>query len=224
MPSRNTELRKGIISTCIEMTALGINQGTSGNVSARVDDGFLITPSGMPYADMEPKLMVHMDMDGNHDNAVKPSSEWRMHLAIYREHPQANAVIHTHGIFCTALACQRLNIPAFHYMVAVAGGNDVRCADYATFGTKELADNMLAVLAERRACLLANHGMICYGGNLKQALWLAVEVETLARQYWHTRQLGEPIILSNEEIDRVFARFEHYGQHHTDVGAASSSD
>lgn len=212
MASKSTELCKGIISTCIEMTALGINQGTSGNVSTRVDDGFLITPSGVPYAEMEPKFVVRMDMNGNHDTAVTPSSEWRMHLAIYREYPRANAVIHTHGIFCTALACQHLSIPAFHYMVAVAGGNDIRCADYATFGTKELADNMLPVLADRRACLLANHGMICYGGSLKQALWLAVEVETLARQYWYTRQLGEPALLSNEEIDRVLARFERYGQ------------
>ncbi|MDH3691518.1 MAG: class II aldolase/adducin family protein [Gammaproteobacteria bacterium] len=218
MQPRHTELREGVISTCVEMNNLGINQGTSGNVSARLEDCFLITPSGIPYEDLETDHIVEMDMDGRYDDAVKPSSEWKMHLAIYHRFAQAQAIIHTHGVFCTALACQRTNIPAFHYMVAVAGGNDIPCADYATFGTQMLADNMLAALVGRRACLLANHGMICYGENLPNTLRLAVEVETLAKQYWHTRQLGEPVLLSDKELDRVRGLFAGYGQESSKAG------
>jgi L-fuculose-phosphate aldolase len=204
--------RGKIIAACHEMNALGINQGTSGNVSARVSGGFLITPSGVPYDEMAPEQVVELDLEGGHRGEFRPSSEWRMHRDIYGGRPEAGAVVHTHATFCTALACLRMEIPAFHYMVAVAGGTNIRCADYATFGTQALSDSMLKALDGRAACLLANHGMICFGAELKKALALAVEVETLARQYWHARQAGEPILLSEEEMATVLERFESYGK------------
>ena len=209
---KDAALRQAIIAACRQMNALGINQGTSGNISAQVAGGFLITPSGVPYDEMAPGQMVEMDLEGGHRDDQRPSSEWRMHRDIYRARPEAGAVVHTHATFCTALACLRREIPAFHYMVAVAGGASIRCADYATFGTQALSDNMLRALEGRRACLLANHGMICFGADLKKALALAVEVETLARQYWHARQAGEPVLLSEEEMTTVLERFESYGQ------------
>ena len=208
---KHAALRQSIIDSCREMNALGINQGTSGNISARVEGGFLITPSGVPYDEMSPDQMVEMDLDGGHRDGQKPSSEWRMHGDIYRGRPEAGAVVHTHATFCTALACLHREIPAFHYMVAVAGGASIRCADYATFGTQALSDNMLRALEGRRACLLANHGMICFGPDLKKTLALAVEVETLARQYWHASQAGEPVLLSEVEMKRVLERFKSYG-------------
>ncbi len=192
------------------MNAAGINQGTSGNVSARTARGFLITPSGIAYSQMTPGQIVAMDLDGNAVGPCAPSSEWRMHRDIYRERPEARSVVHTHATFCTALSCLRRGIPAFHYMVAVAGGSDIRCARYATFGTQALSANMTEALAERRACLLANHGMICFGDGLDHALWLAVEVETLARQYWYASQAGRPTLLSEGEMRRVRAQFAGY--------------
>jgi L-fuculose-phosphate aldolase len=209
---KHAELRGEIITACRDMNALGINQGTSGNVSARVEGGFLITPSGIAYDEMAPAEVVEMDLEGGHRGDFAPSSEWRMHRDIYRSRGEAGAVVHTHATFCTALACLRREIPAFHYMVAVAGGASIRCAAYATFGTQALSDNMLQALAGRRACLLANHGMICFAPALKTALALAVEVETLARQYWHARQAGDPVLLSEAEINIVLERFKSYGR------------
>jgi len=208
---KHLRLRQALIATARRMNALGINQGTSGNVSARVEGGFLITPSGVAYDEMAPGQVVEMDLDGGHRDGQRPSSEWRMHGDIYRGRPEAGAVVHTHATFCTALACLHREIPAFHYMVAVAGGASIRCADYATFGTQALSDNMLRALEGRRACLLANHGTICFGPDLKKALALAVEVETLARQYWHAGQAGEPILLSEAEINTVLELFKSYG-------------
>jgi len=210
----NKALRKAVIAACREMNALGINQGTSGNVSARTPDAerFLITPSGMPYDALEPADIVEMDTGAGYRGDRLPSSEWRMHLDIYRARPEAGAVVHTHAPYATALSCLRATIPAFHYMVAVAGGTDVRCADYATFGTAALSRAMLAALQDRKACLLANHGMIAYGPTLAKALALAVEVETLARQFWTARLLGEPVILDDAEMQRVLARFRTYGK------------
>ena len=208
---KHAALRQSIIDSCREMNALGINQGTSGNISARVEGGFLITPSGVAYDEMAPGQVVEMDLEGRHGQGQKPSSEWRMHGDIYRGRPEAGAVVHTHATFCTALACLHREIPAFHYMVAVAGGASIRCADYATFGTQALSDNMLRALEGRRACLLANHGMICFGPDLKKALALAVEVETLARQYWHAGQAGEPVLLLDEEMNTVLELFKGYG-------------
>jgi L-fuculose-phosphate aldolase len=205
-------LRAEIIEICLAMNRLGINQGTSGNVSARAGDGFLITPSGMPYDQLAPEMIVAMDLDGGYLGDLRPSSEWRMHFDIYRTRPDAGAVVHTHAVHCTALACLNLGIPAFHYMVAVAGGADIRCADYATFGTRALSENMLRALDGRDACLLANHGMICLAPKLARALWLAGEVETLARQYLAARQLGEPVLLPEAEMRVVLDRFRGYGR------------
>jgi len=201
-----------VIETCLEMNRQGINQGSAGNVSRRFDAGFLITPSGLPYDRLEPGDIVYLDLDGKSDDALQPSSEWRMHRDIYANRGDAGAVLHAHSTFATALSCLRLEIPAFHYMIAVAGGNNIRCADYALFGTQELSDSMLAALKDRRACLLGTHGMICYHDNLERALWLGVEVEALARQYWHARQAGDPVILSDDEMDAVLDRFADYAR------------
>jgi L-fuculose-phosphate aldolase len=208
-------LRRTIIETCRRMNALGINQGTSGNVSARVAGGFLITPSGVLYERMTPAMIVAMDPQGRAHGGLAPSSEWRMHADIYRTRPEAGAVVHCHSSYATALACLRLGIPAFHYMIAVAGGDSIRCAKYATFGTERLSAAMLRALACRRACLLAQHGQIAFGADLKAALALAVEVETLAKQYWLARQIGVPATLSAAEMQRVLAKFRNYGKQPT---------
>jgi L-fuculose-phosphate aldolase len=203
--------RRAIIAACLRMNAEGLNQGTSGNVSVRVPRGMLVTPSGIPYAKTEPTQIVFVAEDGSWSGDWKPSSEWRMHRDIYRARPEAQAVVHVHSTCATALSCLRRGIPAFHYMVAVAGGRDIRCADYATFGTQELSDAMIAALDGRRACLLANHGQIAFGPSLAKALWLAGEVETLARQLVAAETLGPPVVLSEEEMDRVMALFRDYG-------------
>ena len=212
-------LRDAVIATAREMNAIGINRGKSGNVSARWRnakfDGYLITPSGMPYAAIGPADVVAMPIDGQSAagrGRRRPSSEWRFHRDIYRARPDAAAIVHTHPPFATSLACLRRGIPAFHYMVAVAGGDDIRCAPYATFGTQALSDHAVAALEARRACLLANHGMIVIGASLAAALALAVEVETLAEMYWRARQLGEPVLLPASEMKVVVAKFRTYGQ------------
>ena len=209
---KHTKLRRAVIETCLKMNALGINQGTSGNASVRTNEGFLITPSGVPYEDTAPEQIVAMTLEGEVQSDWRPSSEWRMHRDIYAARPEAQAVVHTHAVHATALSCLRLEVPAFHYMIAVAGGSSLRCATYATFGTEALSRNMLKALEGRRACLLANHGMICFGPNLEKALWLAGEVETLCRQYIAAKQLGEPTLLSQAEMKRVLALFENYGK------------
>ena len=207
------DLGQALIDTCLAMNASGINQGTSGNVSVRLSaNRFLITPSGVPYERLNPADMVEMDLSGGYYGDLLPSTEWRMHHAIYEARPQAGAVVHTHSTYCTALSALRIGIPRFHYMIAVAGGDDIRCADYATFGTEELAIHMMTALQDRSACLLANHGMICFGPTLSKALWLAVEVETLARQFWAARQIGDPVLLSPDEIATVLGRFKSYGK------------
>ena len=208
----NSILRRKIVATCRRMNALGINQGTSGNVSARTGDGFLITPSGVPYERMTPSMIVAMDSEGRARGDLLPSSEWRMHADIYRSRPEAGAVVHCHSNYATALACLGLEVPAFHYMVAVAGGDSIRCAKYATFGTQALSDAMVKALAGRRACLLAQHGQIALGADLDAALALAVDVETLAKQYWLARQIGEPRTLDAAEMGRVLEKFRSYGR------------
>ncbi len=216
LPGRNERqaLGRRIVDTCLAMNASGINQGKSGNVSARFGDAMLVTPSGVSYDALKPMNIVLLGLDGTpvEDGQLLPSSEWRMHADIYRARPEAQAIVHAHPTFCTALACQRTGIPAFHYMVAVAGGTDIRCSDYATFGTQALSDTMVAALQDRKACILANHGMICFEANLDKALGLAIEVEGLARQYHHARQLGEPVILSDAEMAEVLEKFKTYGK------------
>ncbi len=210
--SRRDSLSQQVIDTCIAMNTQGINQGNAGNVSLRVEDGFLITPSGLAYDRLQPADIVLVGLDGTSQDRLQPSSEWRMHRDIYANRAEAGAVLHAHSTFATTLSCLRLDIPAFHYMIAVAGGSDIRCADYALFGTQELSDNMLAALRDRRACLLGTHGMICFHDNLDKALWLGVEVETLAKQYWHARLAGDPVILGDSQMQAVMARFAGYGK------------
>ena len=176
-------LRSALIATANELNDSGINQGTSGNLSVRTDDGFLITPSGKPYSGLKPEHIVLMNLSGEHNASRNPSSEWRFHRDIYAARNDAGAIVHTHSVHATALACLDRGIPAFHYMVAAAGGHDIRCAPYATYGTQELSDFAVTALAERKACLLAHHGVIALGNGLNSALALAGEVETLAHQY-----------------------------------------
>jgi L-fuculose-phosphate aldolase len=205
-------LKREMIATCNFMNDRGINQGTSGNLSVRVDGGFLITPSGVPYAEMVPDDIVMMHLDASHDGVRKPSSEWRFHRDLMAKKPEVGAVLHLHSRFCTSLSMLRKPIPAVHYMIAAAGGPTVPCVPYITWGTQELADQIVAALSDRLACLLANHGMVAIGPDLKKAAWLAVEIEALAAQYWHAAQMGDPYILPDDEIARVIEKFKSYGQ------------
>ncbi len=197
------DLRAEIVARCRELNDRGINQGTSGNISARCGDGFLISPSGFPYDLMQPKHVVAMHFDASWEGKIKPSSEWRFHLDILRERRDVQAVVHAHPMYCTTLAILGRDIPPLHYMIAVTGRDSVRCAPYATFGTQELSENALAALDGGNACLLANHGVIVTGGNLAGAMWLLVEVETLAQQYVNTLQLGGPTLLTAEQMADV---------------------
>ncbi len=207
--------RRGLIAAARRMNALGLNQGTAGNLSVRVSGGLLITPSGLGYDEMSPADIVALDDAGRARGRLAPSSEWHFHLDIMNTRPEANAVLHAHSMFATTLACLRRGIPAFHYMVAVAGGNDIRCARYATFGTEALSRQARTALGSRKACLLANHGMIVLGESLKDALRLAVEVETLAAMYWRALQVGKPVLLSKAEMTHVLKKFETYGKRRT---------
>ncbi|WP_374335640.1 class II aldolase/adducin family protein [Methyloversatilis sp.] len=190
----------------------GLNRGAAGNVSARHGAAFLITPSGLDPADCSPADMVEVDDEGRWSGRLKPSSEWRIHRDIYRARPEAGAVIHTHSPFATALACLRADIPPFHYMIARFGGSTVRCARYATFGEQALSDAVIEALDGRCACLMANHGMVVFGSNLKRALALALELETLCEQYWRALQAGKPVLLDDAEMERVIGKFGSYGQ------------
>ncbi len=203
---------QSVIDACRAMTALGVNHGTSGNGSARWLEGFLVTPTGMRYEEITPADMVYVTLDGHAHGKLAPSSEWRMHCDIYRARPEMNAVLHAHPPYATALACLREGIPRFHYMVAAAGGPDIRCSGYALYGSAELSVAMLAALDGRKACLLANHGMIVCETDMRRALSLAVEVEALARQYCIARQTGTPVLLTEAEMDEALARYANYGK------------
>lgn len=193
------------------LEAKGLNKGTSGNASVRDGDGFVITPSGVPVANMQVADMVKMQLDGTVEANKKPSSEWLFHRDIYQARPEVNAIIHTHSMFATTIACMHKDIPAFHYMIAVAGGDSIRCAPYALFGSKQLSDLAVVALDARKACLLANHGMIALGRDLADALAVAVEVENLAEQYWRLLPFGEPTLLTDQEMQAVFQQFKGYG-------------
>ena len=210
-PTKDREKRQSIIDACLRMNVLGINQGTSGNISLRHGDGMLVTPTSTPYEAMKPEQIVYMHLDGNHDPAQRPSSEWRFHRDILRARPEVQAIVHAHPPYSTMLAIMGMEIPPVHYMVAVAGGDTIRCAPYATFGTQELSEHAVRALEGRMACLLAHHGMIAVGPSLSKAMWLAVEVETLARQYHGCLQIGTPPLLSKEEIEKVRVRMAGYG-------------
>ncbi len=203
------DLRQRVVETARALNASGINQGTSGNVSARIDGGLLITPTSLPYEQMQAADLVALDLQGQplHEGQRRPSSEWRLHADILRQRPEAQAVVHCHSTSATALACHGRGIPAFHYMVAVAGGVDVRCAPYALFGTQIFSDLALAALEGRQAALLAQHGQVTLATSLQQALRLAIEVETLARMYLQALQLGEPRVLDVAQMAAVQQQF-----------------
>ncbi|GJH24233.1 L-fuculose-phosphate aldolase [Caballeronia novacaledonica] len=213
-------LRRAIVATSLEMERLGINQGTSGNVSARYREGLLITPSGVSARELDEKQIVWLPLDIADDAELlrmeRPSSEWRIHRDILRARGDINAVVHTHSIAATALAIHGRDIPALHYMVAAAGGKSIRCAPYAVFGSQQLSDHALAALDDRRACLLAHHGVIALGANLARAVWLAHEVEVLAKQYLLALQIGAPPLLSDEQMDEVLEKFKTYGRRNTE--------
>jgi L-fuculose-phosphate aldolase len=205
-------LRLELIETCRAMNRLNINSGTAGNVSVRTDEGFLISPTGIEYEKLRPETVVLMRMDGTFDGNILPSSEWRFHRDILSKRAELNAVVHTHSTHATAVSIMEMGIPALHYSIASAGGNDIRCARYATFGTQELSDAALEALEGRLACLLAHHGVIAGGVSLARALALAVRVEEQAKLLILCRALGNPTIIDDAEIDRVLARYATYGQ------------
>ena len=207
----NTSLRQQLIETAKAMNCSGINRGTSGNLSLRTSDGMLITPSGMDYAGLGTDDIVRVDGSGKWSGQNRPSSEWRIHHDIYQRRADAHAIVHAHPTFCATLACLGKPIPAFHYMVAVAGGKDIRCADYATFGTQELSDHVVSALEGRKACLMANHGLVCLSSDLPRCLALAIEVEQLAQAYYQCLVVGQAVILDDEEMERVLIKFADYG-------------
>jgi len=211
MTADERDKRQSIIDACRRMNELGINQGTSGNISLRHHDGMLITPTSVPYEKMRLEQIVFMGLDGSVAHAQKPSSEWRFHLDILRSRGEVNAVVHAHPPYATILSIMGLEIPPIHYMIAAAGGASIRCSPYATYGTAELSEHAVKALEDRFACLLGHHGMIAVGPSLARALWLAVEVEALARQYHGCLQIGTPPLLSESEIERVRQKMAGYG-------------
>jgi len=205
--------KEQLVESAKKLVTLGLNKGTSGNVSVRSEDYFLITPSGVDADEMTAESMVAMQMDGSFEKAQKPSSEWRFHRDIYQVRSEVNAVVHTHSMFATTIACLHKDIPPFHYMIAMAGGDSIRCAPYALFGSQALSDNALVALKERKACLLANHGMIAMGRDLEEALAITEEVENLCEQYWRLLQITPtPPLLSDTEMQAVFQQFKGYGK------------
>lgn len=214
MKKEELALRAAIIAKCRWMNASGLNQGTSGNISARFGDRMLITPSATPYEAMEPEMIASMPLEGEYgawDGPLKPSTEWRFHLDILRARPDTGAVVHTHSTYATVLAIARKPIPACHYMMAAFGGMEIRCAPYATFGTEALSRHAIAALEGRTGCLLANHGMIATGASLDKAMWLAVELETIAKQYYLSLSIGGPVLLGEAEIADTVKSFGSYG-------------
>ncbi len=212
-------MRQQLLEITQKLSTIGLNRGTSGNVSVRYDldgeHGFLITPSGIAAEHMTPDDMVWMDFAGDIKcvlkSNLKPSSEWRFHHDILKMQPEVNAVIHTHSMFATTLSTLRRDIPAFHYMIALAGGDSIRCAPYALFGSQALSDNAILALENRNACLLANHGMVAVGATLQKALAISIEVETLCEQYLRALQAGDPFLLSKQEMAEVIEQFKDYG-------------
>ena len=214
MTKAEKDLRQAIIDKCLWMNASGLNQGTSGNISARYKNKMLITPSGIPYDQLKPEMIASMPLEGEYgswEGPMKPSTEWRFHLDIIKSRPQVNGVVHTHSTYATTIAITGRGIPACHYMIAAAGGPTIRCAPYARYGTEELSQYALEALEDRNCCLLANHGMIATGTSLDKAMWLAVELETISKQYYHSLLIGGPNILTDAQIDETMKGFSTYG-------------
>jgi len=213
MTNSESSLSEALVSISQKLVSLGLNKGSSGNVSVRCKDGFLVTPSGISPDDMVTNMMVNMQFDGSYEQGKKPSSEWRFHRDILQNRPEINAVIHTHSMFATTMACLHQDIPPFHYMIAVTGGDTIRCAPYALFGSQALSDCALVALKECKACLLANHGMIAMGADLDEALAVTVEVENLCEQYWRLLQVtATSPLLTEAEMREVFQQFKGYGR------------
>jgi len=207
------DTREAIIEACLDLDRSGVNQGTSGNISVRVGTDFLVTPSGVPYRDMTPDMMVRMPITGGTvpPGQMKPSTEWHFHRALLAAKPDMHAVVHAHPVHCSALAMNRQSIPACHYMVAAFGGTDVPLADYALFGTDALSQNVVRAMTDRSACLMANHGAVVCGDTLDKAMWRMVELETLAKSYIASLGIGTPHILSDAEMAEVLEAFAGYG-------------
>ena len=214
MSDTGSDLRQAVVSAARHMEQSGHSPGTSGNVSVRHGDGLLITPTGLPPADMEAADVVAIDLEGRAGTGQRaPSSEWPMHAALYATRPNAGAVVHCHSRFATILACTHRGIPSLHYMVAATGGFDVPCAPYATFGTRELSDRVLETIGQRNGCLLANHGQIALGKDLPAAIRTAEEIERLAETHWGALAIGGPVLLTDGEMKDVVGRFlDGYGQ------------
>ncbi len=205
-------LPEQLIATARAMQPIGLNKGTSGNVSVRHGEGFLITPTGLPYEALAADDIPLMALDGSWQGLRKPSSEWRFHRDLYATRPEVGAVLHAHSPFAVSLACLRRDIPPFHYMIARFGGDSIRCADYAIFGSPALSTAAMSAMAGRKGCLLANHGLLVAGRDLADAFALAVELEELCEQYWRACQLGEPVLLNTVEMAEVIEKFKGYGQ------------
>ena len=203
-------LREQLIATARAMNSSGLNQGTSGNVSVRSGEGFLLTPSALAYDQCKPQDLVLVDMSGQCTGVRKPSTEWRMHRDLYEKYPDVGCILHAHAMWCTTLACLEKPIPPFHYMVAIAGGDSIPLAPYALFGSQELSDALLRTLQGRRACLLAHHGVVCFTKDLENLLPLAIEIEALAKMYVQALQIGSPPLLSDEQMQDVLERFTSY--------------
>lgn len=218
------EKRTKIIELCLYMNSSGLNQGTSGNISAAHDGSMLITPSGIPYEKLEPQHIAKMPIaseSSKWEGPYKPSSEWHFHRAILNSNPSFGAVVHTHSMFSTILSMAHTEIPACHYMIAAFGGSTVRCADYSTFGTAELSAGILQAMHERSACLMGNHGMVAAGSDLDKAMWSAVELETLASQYYHAKMAGDVQLLADDEISLIVEKFKSYGLQSQDKQTSS---
>ena len=209
------DIRQELIDFARLMGRAGLNRGTAGNLSVRKGHGFWITPTGLDYDTLTPDDIVFVNSDGSSTGMRQPSSEWRFHHDLYLARPEAGAVLHAHSPCATALACLRREIPPFHYMIARFGGDTVRCADYASFGTQQLSDNALQAMSGRNACLLANHGLLVFGRSLKQTFDLGVELEALCEQYVLARQVGEPVLLDAAEMQLMLEKFRSYGQQRT---------
>jgi L-fuculose-phosphate aldolase len=208
------ETRRAIVAACLEMNRLGLNQGTSGNISVRCGDAMLVTPTATPYERLTPDMLASMRLaneDGHFAGPKAPSSEWRFHRDIYRARADVGAVVHCHATYATVLSMLRTSIPAAHYMIGAFGGTEIVCTDYAPYGTAELSALVLDGLGARHGVLLGSHGMIATGADLGSAMWRAVELETLAKQFYLARAIGTPVVLSDAEVEALIPRFAAYG-------------
>jgi len=207
--------RENLLNTTNKLLIAGLNHGASGNCSCRDSGGFLITPTGIDSAKLTTDMMVRMNLSDDlpqPESKYQPSSEWQFHQAILEKYPEINAVVHTHSVFASTLSVLGQDIPAFHYMIAVAGGDSIRCAPYAMFGTKDLSDNILKAIQDRKACLLSNHGLVAVGKDLNEAFNIAEEVEHLSRLFVEAKKIGEPLLLSDRQMVEVLDRFNSYSR------------